>query len=185
MSVKALKASRLGRGSTNGVYRFSFSERLWVILSEDVKPLVPPERYAVLYFDNTLCPVCRVYDESWYPFIESSSKDLMDMGIAPYIVLCDWFTQQCYSAKAALTFINYEVHASPTTIVMATRDGKVTYMEKYEGALSERDLREIVLKFPERALSVENGRSVERPLTESDMLRRLEESLSSGGAKGS
>ena len=134
---------------------------------------MPPERYAVVYFDNALCPVCRSYDESWYPFVERRGGELAAGGFGLYIVLCDWFTSQCSSARAAMTFLHYSVKASPTTMLLATRGGEVTYMERYEGAMTERDLENIVPTFPQRAEMAEKGTKVDRPLTEAEVAERL------------
>ena len=172
----------MGRGSANGIYRYDPSDGSWALMDEGVEPLVPPERYAVIYFDNALCPACRSYDESWYPFIERWGGELAARGFGVYIVLCDWFTSQCSSARASMTFLHYSVKASPTTVLLATRGGEVTYIERYEGAMSERDLERVVPTFPQRAEMAERGARVDRPLTEAEVAERLAGLISKGGS---
>ncbi|MGC9112565.1 hypothetical protein [Acidilobus sp.] len=178
--MEPIKAKRLGRESTDGVYYFDFSSGYWVMMEESASPLVPKERYSLVYFDNTLCPVCRRYDLHWYPFVESNLDRLRGFGL--YVVLCDWFTQQCTSARGAMTFIEYNVRASPTTMLMLSDGSKVIYTERYEGLLTERDLNNIVFTFPERAERAARGERVERPLTEEEMIEQLSKTLAQGGA---
>lgn len=183
MSELEVKSRRLGKDSVNGVYRYDPGSGYWVMLKETGAALVPSERYAVVYFDNTLCPVCRRYDFQWYPFVEGNTDNLKGFGL--YIVLCDWFTQQCASATAAMTFIEYQVRASPTTMLMLTDGGKVIYTERYEGLLTERDLQNIVLSFPDRAERAARGEKVSRPLTEEEVMEELGKALAARKGGGS
>jgi len=172
------RTGRLDDSLPNGVYAYDKVSRAWVLLDEEASPLTPKERVSVIYFDNSLCPVCRRYDEVWYPFIDSNLDALKDFGL--YIAYCNWFTQNCTSLKAALTFIEYGVKASPTTVLVLSDGGKVLYTERYEGLLTERDLRTIVFSFPERAERALRGEKVERPITEGDMLDLLSRVLKKG-----
>ncbi|MFP3231796.1 MAG: hypothetical protein RXR70_04100 [Acidilobus sp.] len=179
--MEPVRAKRLGKDSINGVYRYDFDSGYWVQLDESASPLVPAERYSLVYFDNTLCPICRRYDLHWYPFVESNIDKLRGFGL--YIVLCDWFTQQCTSARAAMTFIGYEVKASPTTALLLSEGSRVVYSERYEGLLTERDLGNVVFSFPERAERAARGEKVERPMTEEEMMEKLYTMLSQRSGK--
>ncbi len=69
-------------------------------------------------------------DRYWLDLIKRFEGD---KRIRFYVVLCDWFTQNCSSEAAAGTFKKYSISASPTIIIAAVRDGKVLYMETLEG----------------------------------------------------
>ncbi|MGC9072173.1 MAG: hypothetical protein ACP5HK_05720 [Acidilobus sp.] len=154
-----------GKGSPNGVFRLDPNAMEWVQVPEAPEPLEPEERYAVIYFDNALCPVCRQYDGFWYPFLEMRARDLHSAGFGFYVVLCDWFLDRCSSVRAGMSFLHYDVKASPTTILVANEGGGELYLERYEGLLTVGDLDRMSTGFPERAGRARRGERVEKALT--------------------
>jgi hypothetical protein len=84
----------------------------------------------VVYFDNTRCPACRIYDREWYPFVEKHRDEAHFV-----IVLCEWFARVCNSPAASRSFLEYRVRASPTTMFARVENGSVVEQVKREGAL--------------------------------------------------
>jgi hypothetical protein len=41
------------------------------------------------------------------------------------IVLCDWFARECVSDAASGAFKKFDVHASPTTILLRVSNGEI------------------------------------------------------------
>jgi len=120
----------------HGVYLYIPERDAWKLILVDNDYWKPEEDgIYVVYFDNTKCPACRIYDSCWFKLVKERSKD------AKYvIVLCSWFSLDCNSKAALRTFEKYEVHASPTTLFICRRNGKTLLAEKYEGVLELKEL---------------------------------------------
>lgn len=87
----------------------------------------------IIYFSNSECGACRVFDDVWYPFVET----LAGRSAARFaVVLCGWFTRDCCSEDAKNLFKEFAVHVSPTVIVMKRSNGRIEKILKYEGLTS-------------------------------------------------
>jgi len=90
------------------------------------------------------------------------------------IVLCDWFARECSSSAASESFEHFDVHASPTTIVLYSDEkGEIKYQEKYEGVLYEFELKLILENFLERAEKHMRGEKVTPPISKESSSKAL------------
>ena len=169
----------VGVKSPHGIYRYSIDEDEWVLVEAGNKAFIPRDNYAVVYFDNTQCPACRRYDVYWYPFVRRHAAIKKNYGF--YIVLCGWFSGECDSPPASLTFLEFDVHASPTTYFLHCSDLRILYKEKYEGVMSDVDLEKIIDGFEERAKKFLSGEEVHPPLREEESLLNLIRQILRGG----
>ncbi|MEM2627990.1 MAG: hypothetical protein QW775_07055, partial [Ignisphaera sp.] len=81
------------------------------------------------------------------------------------IVLCNWFARDCNSTAAAETFKRFDVHASPTTIVLyVDENNEIKYQEKYEGVLYEFEIKLVLDGFEERVAKALRGEKVSPPI---------------------
>jgi len=87
----------------------------------------------VVYFSNSECGACRVFDDVWYPFVEMASGAAAARFV---VVLCGWFARECGSEDAKSLFKEFDVHVSPTVIVLKRSNGRVEKLLKYEGLTS-------------------------------------------------
>lgn len=92
----------------------------------------------VIYFDNRKCMACRIYDFEWFPLVEEMKKKAN--GITFWVVLCDWFGSECDSKVASKLFKEYNITASPTTLIIV--NGKVK--NKLEGVVLANKLRKYI-----------------------------------------
>lgn len=148
----------------NGIYIYNKERNGWQLIRIDGE-VFKPERKGVyvIYFDNTKCSACRKYDTIWFPFINNNAQNLKQYNFV--IILCNWFARDCNSKAAAETFKQFDVHASPTTVVLYVDDnGEVRYQEKYEGVLYEFELKLILEGFEERAIKAMKGEKVTPPI---------------------
>ncbi|RLG88068.1 MAG: hypothetical protein DRO18_02150 [Thermoprotei archaeon] len=150
--------------SPHGLYIFDVSKSMWrYIENPGDEAWVPKEDgYYIIYFDNTACPACRRYDPTWFSFTKKYAPKLKDHKFV--IILCEWFARRCKSPVASKTFKYFEVHASPTTMLVGVVNGKIVHKEKYEGVLKYDELSKVVLGFKERVEKVLRGEPVEKPL---------------------
>ncbi len=119
--------------SPNGIYVYDSSSRIWRRIQCDKFSPWSDGLY-IIYFDNTKCPACRKYDPTWFKFVEDTSS--RDSDVHFVIVLCDWFARKCRAEEAASTFREFGVRASPTTVLIYVKDGKIIRREDIEGAVS-------------------------------------------------
>jgi len=119
---------RLEPLSSHGVY--VWSDRRWIAADRSA---LDGDGFYIIYFSNSECGACRVFDDVWYPFVEMVSERSAARFI---IVLCGWFTRDCSSEDARSLFKEFDVHVSPTVIVMKRSNGKVEKLLKYEGLTS-------------------------------------------------
>ncbi|WFO75095.1 hypothetical protein J4526_08485 [Desulfurococcaceae archaeon MEX13E-LK6-19] len=132
--------------SPHGVYVYNKKDKLWDLVMVDGEAFKPwKDGYWIIYFDNTRCPACRIYDFSWYVYVETIGRTMDDTEFV--IILCDWFARECKSEAAKKSFEEYDIHASPTTILMKVSNGKIEKMERVRGAKNLGELIEIINKF--------------------------------------
>ncbi len=126
----------IDRSCPHGVYLYVPERDLWrlVLINNDYwKP--EGNGLYVIYFDNTKCPACRIYDNCWFKLVKKKPEN------AKYvIVLCSWFSLDCSSKAALRTFEKYSIHASPTTLFVCKKNGKTLFAKKYEGVLEIEEL---------------------------------------------
>ncbi|WP_248784135.1 hypothetical protein [Desulfurococcus mucosus] len=141
-----LEVDSVGPESPNGIYIFNQLNGKWVLQQVDGDHLKPWEDgLYVVYFDNTKCPACRAYDMYWYPFVKLFGRTFKDAHFI--IVLCDWFTRECNSSAARNSFEHFDIHASPTTLLLSVENGAVKAVRKLEGVKRIDQLVEEVSKF--------------------------------------
>lgn len=133
---------RPGPGSPNGLYLYSPEKRGWVLLD---KLWLADSGVHVVYFDNTLCPACRRFDNTWFPFVEQNAG--RSNGVYFMIALCDWFAKQCSSEPARRLFEIFDVHVSPTIVLLERENGKIKRSFKNEGSMSQDKLAATYLLF--------------------------------------
>ena len=132
--------------SPHGIYRYDRTLREWILIDRDGDGFKPyKDGYYILYFDNTKCAACRIYDLFWYPFIETIGKDLE--GIEYVIILCEWFAKKCNSRSASNTFREFDIHASPSTAFIEVRGNKIIKKEIVRGVLKIEDLVNKTMEF--------------------------------------
>ncbi|MEM0380223.1 MAG: hypothetical protein QXX35_03640 [Desulfurococcaceae archaeon] len=102
----------------------------------------------VIYFDNAKCGACRVYDIHWFPYVRLLGSTMKNIYFI--VVLCEWFARNCRSEKASNTFKFYDVHSSPTTVLLSIRNSVETSREKIEGIKTMDTLAVIVEEFAKK-----------------------------------
>lgn len=130
---KKIELDIIGVDSPHGIYIYDRGEDKWVLSRSDGSPYVPVGNgFYVMYFDNTKCPACRIYDLAWYPATKILSNRFKDLNFI--IILCEWFSSKCRSEAASRSFNNYSIHASPTTILLYVKNHRILREERFEGA---------------------------------------------------
>ncbi|MEM1541389.1 MAG: hypothetical protein QW101_02545 [Ignisphaera sp.] len=150
--------------SQNGIYLYDPKNSVWIFLRSDGDSYKPDKKgIYVLYFDNAKCSACRKYDNIWFPFVQNNANTKNNLYFV--VILCNWFARDCTSKAASESFKHYDVHASPTTIVLyVDESGEIKYQEKYEGVLYEFELKLILENFEERAMKAVKGEKVSPPI---------------------
>lgn len=148
----------------HGIYVYDQGKGVWYLLKVEGESFKPYRKGVyVIYFDNAKCSACRKYDTVWFPFIENNLQNYKQFNFL--VILCNWFARDCNSTAAAETFRRFDVHSSPTTIVLyADENGDVKYQEKYEGVLYEFELKLVLDGFEERAFKALKGEKVAPPI---------------------
>ncbi len=113
-----------GEGWENGIYVYREGE--WSLLRKDGESFKLGELgdgvYSI-YFNNTQCPVCRLFTPQYHAYTEIASKKIP--GFHSVIVLCDWFTSMCSSEAAKMTFQEFHVDGTPRVVIATVRGGSV------------------------------------------------------------
>ena len=159
--------------SPHGIFVYDKNEGKWLYNSERQDNILSNGFY-VIYFDNTECSACRKYDKIWFPTVEKHGNKL------PYtfiIMLCGWFSNECKSKEASSFFDRFKIKASPTTLFLYIKDGRIIYEERYEGVLDYRDLVYVLETFKERALRAEKGLPVIKPPMEASQVNKVLKAL--------
>ena len=143
---EGLELEKVGTDSPHGIYVYDFSKEKWVLRQVDGNPNLPwGDGYYVIYFDNARCPACRVYDNYWFPFVKVFGKMFPEYNFV--IVLCDWFARECFSEAASSAYRKFDVHASPTTILLQVRNGQILKKEELSGVKKLDELLNVVTNF--------------------------------------
>ena len=128
---------------SHGIYLFDINKRAWIRLEESDQHLEPKEDGVyVVYFNNTKCPACRVFDIIWNIFVSNAK----DTSIKYYSIVCKWFTHECESKSAKESFKKYNVKSSPTVLIWKVRSGSIVFTEKIEGVTTPTKLAEAINK---------------------------------------
>ena len=136
----------VGIGSPHGVYAYNSDRDKWVLIRTKGNAFTPKrDGIYVIYFDNTECPACRVYDLVWYPLAKALSKRIK--GLNFMVVLCAWFSLKCSSEAASKSFTHYRVFASPTTVLLFVRNGKIVHEDRFEGVKEPKEFISKIREF--------------------------------------
>ena len=128
-----VKLKRVNASSPHGIYVYDRAENVWVLKHVDGEEFKPwKDGFYVIYFDNTRCPACRIYDLVWYTYIDLVGRRLRDTEFV--IILCEWFGKRCKSAAASKSFEKYDIHASPTTVLLKVVNNAIVKREDIRGA---------------------------------------------------
>lgn len=135
-----------GPGYPHGIYLYKDGK--WVLLRDKGGALelgeLGPGVYAV-YFDNALCPACRVQDMYWERLVKRLGSN---HGIYFLVVLCDWFADNCSSEAASESFKKFNISASPTLII-ARVEGSSKDVETLEGVRSDKVIESYLKRLAE------------------------------------
>jgi hypothetical protein len=132
--------------SPHGVYVYDFNKDKWVLKMVEGNPVIPwSDGYYVIYFDNAKCPACRSYDNYWFPFVKLFGRLFSNVNFV--VVLCDWFARECVSEAASGAFRKFDVHASPTTILLRVVNGEIREKKELSGVKKIDELLNIVSSF--------------------------------------
>jgi hypothetical protein len=132
--------------SPHGVYVYDFNKDKWVLKMVEGNPVIPwSDGYYVIYFDNAKCPACRSYDNYWFPFVKLFGRMFSNVNFV--VVLCDWFARECVSEAASGAFRKFDVHASPTTILLRVVNGEIREKKELSGVKKIDELLNIVSSF--------------------------------------
>ena len=175
-----VRLKKVDSKSPHGIYIYDPKRDEWVLVRSEGRYFNPRnDGFYIIYFDNTKCPACRKYDNYWFPYVSKNATKLEKHYFV--IILCEWFARNCRSRAASESFRHYDVHASPTTILLYIKNGKIIHQEKYEGYLTYEELEKVVGEFRDRALRAERGEKVELPkkTLEEELLELLKKILSS------
>ncbi len=167
----------------HGIYVYDKSREKWIFVRSEGDPLKLGEfgdGVYVIYFDNTRCPACKKYDIHWFPYVKFYCRETGCRDTHFVIVLCEWFAKNCKSEAASKSFREYNIVASPTTVVALVEGGKKVYEERYEGYLVTEELEKVVGGFRERAEKAKRGEPVEKPIkreTTAELIKKILEQL--------
>jgi hypothetical protein len=132
--------------SPHGIYVYDFNKDKWVLKMVEGNPVIPwGDGYYVIYFDNAKCPACRSYDNYWFPFVKLFGRMFSNVNFV--VVLCDWFARECVSEAASGAFRKFDVHASPTTILLRVVNGEIREKKELSGVKKIDELLNIVSSF--------------------------------------
>jgi len=147
--LKTAVYDRVDPSSPHGVYVYNPNDSKWVYVEFEGEVLAPKrDGVFVIYFDNAKCPACRVYDLYWFPFVTLLGSTYKNTYYI--VVLCEWFARNCNSQRASNTFKHYDVHASPTTLLLCVKNGVVVDKEKLEGVKTMDKLASSIEEFARR-----------------------------------
>lgn len=136
--------------SPHGIYYYVPEKDVWRLEVVDGEAFTPKnDGFYVVYFDNARCPACRVYDLYWFPWVREVSRKYKDTFFI--IVLCSWFARECSSTAASSTFKHWNVRASPTTLFLYVKSGKIVMDSKREGVMDRDKLNTTYTLFRELA----------------------------------
>lgn len=148
---EGLELDRVEPDSPHGIYMYDFDKEKWVLKQVTGNPqILWRNGFYLIYFDNARCPACRSYDNYWYPFVKLFGKMFNEYKYI--VVLCDWFARECVSEAASSAFKNFDVHASPTTILLYVENGKIKNKKEVSGVKKLDELLNILNEFTKESL---------------------------------
>jgi hypothetical protein len=143
---EGLELEKIEPDSPHGIYVYDFAREKWVLRQVEGVPNLPwGDGYYVIYFDNSKCPACRSYDNYWFPFVKIFGKLFPEVNYT--VVLCDWFARECVSEAASGAFRKFDVHASPTTILLRVNSGEIKEKVEVSGVKKIDELLKLVSEF--------------------------------------
>ncbi|MEM4833282.1 MAG: hypothetical protein QW809_06285 [Sulfolobales archaeon] len=143
---EGLVLERIEPDSPHGIYVYDFSTEKWVLKQVSGNPNLPwGDGYYLIYFDNARCPACRSYDNHWFPFVKIFGGMFKEFNYV--VVLCDWFARECVSEAASSAFRKFDIHASPTTLILQVVNGQIVRKEEISGVKKLNELLEKVTEF--------------------------------------
>jgi hypothetical protein len=141
-----IELDKIEPDSPHGIYVYDFNKDKWVLKMVEGNPVIPwSDGYYVIYFDNAKCPACRSYDNYWFPFVRLFGRMFSNVNFV--VVLCDWFARECISEAASGAFRKFDVHASPTTILLRVVNGEIREKKELSGVKKIDELLNIVSSF--------------------------------------
>lgn len=130
---RSVELKKVGVTSPHGIYVYDKARDIWVLKRTEGEEFKPwKDGYYVIYFDNTHCPACRIYDLVWFPYVSLIGRKLKDTEFV--IILCEWFGRRCRSSAAGKSFEKYSIHASPTTVLLKVESNVIVKREDIRGA---------------------------------------------------
>jgi len=140
---------KVDASTPHGVYIYDQGTGKWVYVEFEGEFFNPKrDGIYVIYFDNAKCPACRVYDIHWFPFVTLLGSTYRNTFFV--IVLCEWFARNCSSQQASNTFKHYDIHASPTTLLLYVHNGVAVSSEKVEGVKTMDKLAKHIEEFAKK-----------------------------------
>jgi hypothetical protein len=141
-----IELDKIEPDSPHGIYVYDFNKDKWVLKMVEGNPVIPwSDGYYIIYFDNAKCPACRSYDNYWFPFVKLFGRMFSNVNFV--VVLCDWFARECISEAASGAFRKFDVHASPTTILLRVVNGEIREKKELSGVKKIDELLNIVSSF--------------------------------------
>ncbi|MEM4482061.1 MAG: hypothetical protein QXK88_00015 [Desulfurococcaceae archaeon] len=146
---EGLELEKIEPDSPHGIYVYDYGKERWILRQVAGGSQLPwGDGYYLVYFDNSRCPACRSYDSQWFPFVRIFGKLFKEFNFV--VVLCDWFARECVSEAASSTFKKFDVHASPSTLIMHVKGGEIVEKQELSGVKKISELLEIVTAFTGR-----------------------------------
>ena len=144
--IEGLELDRVEPDSPHGIYIYDFDKEKWMLKQVSGVFMIPwSDGYYIIYFDNGKCPACRSYDNYWFPFVKIFGKMFPEYNYV--VVLCDWFARECFSEAASSAFIKFDVHSSPTTILLHIINGDIVRKKEVSGVKKLDELVNLVTEF--------------------------------------
>ena len=126
----------------HGIYIYDRKTGLWKLITNNE---LIRDGYYVIYFNNSQCIACKLFDFSWYIFIETIGKNYEN--IIFIIVRCEWFTTSCNSKLAKEYFKKFNITSSPSLILIKAKNRKIIVKKHIRGVKSPDELVEEIEKF--------------------------------------
>ncbi|MEM0099800.1 MAG: hypothetical protein QXV54_04750 [Desulfurococcaceae archaeon] len=143
---EGLELDKIEPDSPHGIYVYDLERDKWILRQVSGNPNLPwSDGYYMIYFDNSRCPACRAYDNYWFPFVKIFGKMFKEFKYV--IVLCDWFARECVSEAASASFKRFDVHASPTTLLLYVENSEIKRKEEHSGVKKIDELIKIITDF--------------------------------------
>ncbi len=126
----------------HGIYIYDKKSRLWNPVTNDK---IIDTGYYVLYFSNSRCIACKLFDFSWYTFIETIGRNYDNIKFI--IVRCEWFTISCKSNLAKSFFEKFDITSSPSLILIKAENGEIVHKKHIKGVKTPDEIVEEIEDF--------------------------------------